>query len=159
MNEFSTSTMTMRPFHSLFSMIYLMLTALVTLVPRSMSFAPSSSRSLHQSYHHPAFRNSNIYNGQILFAATDDDEDKTTAGAVDVNVDVDDVQPKAEYGVSYIGGDPCGSKLNDDPFDTQVQKPGMPDDMKNRIQALVEKKVAEEKAAAAAAATEAGDLQ
>lgn len=39
-----------------------------------------------------------------------------------------------------------GSKYNDDPFDTQVQKPGMPDDMKARIQALVDKKVAEEKA-------------
>lgn len=34
-------------------------------------------------------------------------------------------EPKAEYGVSYIGGDPCGSKYNDDPFDAQVQKPGM----------------------------------
>jgi len=53
--------------------------------------------------------------------------------------------PKAVYGVSYIGGDPCGSKYNDDPFDTQVQKPGMPDDMKARIQALVDKKVVEEK--------------
>lgn len=60
----------------------------------------------------------------------------------------DESAPKAEYGVSYIGGDPCGSKYNDDPFDTQVQKPGMPDDMKARIQALVDKKVAEEKAAA-----------
>jgi hypothetical protein len=54
-------------------------------------------------------------------------------------------QSKAEFGVSYIGGDPCGSKYNDDPFDVQVQKPGMPDDMKTRIQALVDKKVAEEK--------------
>jgi hypothetical protein len=53
-------------------------------------------------------------------------------------------EPTAEYGVSYIGGDPCGSKYNNDPFDAQVQKPGMPDDMKARIQALVDKKVAEE---------------
>lgn len=58
----------------------------------------------------------------------------------------DDAPPQAEYGVSYIGGDPCGSKYNDDPFDVQVQKPGMPDDMKARIQALVDKKVAEEAA-------------
>jgi hypothetical protein len=43
-----------------------------------------------------------------------------------------------QWGVSYIGGDPCGSKYNDDPFDVQVQKPGMPDDMKARIQALVD---------------------
>lgn len=33
-------------------------------------------------------------------------------------------EPKVEYGVSYIGGDPCGSKYNNDPFDAQVQKPG-----------------------------------
>ena len=67
------------------------------------------------------------------------------------NDDDDDVQPKAEYGVSYIGGDPCGSKYNDDPFDAQIQKPGMPDDMKARIQALVDKKVAEEEKALAEA--------
>mmetsp|Transcript_23399 Transcript_23399/g.34541 ORF Transcript_23399/g.34541 Transcript_23399/m.34541 type:complete len:114 (+) Transcript_23399:40-381(+) len=54
---------------------------------------------------------------------------------------------KAEYGVSYIGGDPCGSKYNDDPFEAQVQKPGLPDDMKARIQALADKKKAEKKAA------------
>jgi hypothetical protein len=60
-----------------------------------------------------------------------------------------DVQPKVEYGVSYIGGDPCGSKYNDDPFDRKMQRPGMPDDMKARIQALADKKVAEEEKAAA----------
>jgi hypothetical protein len=62
----------------------------------------------------------------------------------------DDAQPKAEYGVSYIGGDPCGSKYNDDPFDLQGQTPGMPDDMKAGIQALgVDiKKVAEKEKAA-----------
>jgi hypothetical protein len=49
----------------------------------------------------------------------------------------------AEYGVSYIGGDPCGSKYNDDPFDAKTSKPGMPDDMKARIQALAEKKMRE----------------
>jgi hypothetical protein len=44
-------------------------------------------------------------------------------------------------------GDPCGSKYNNDPFEdvnaanddaTRVQKPGLPDDMKARIQALVD---------------------
>jgi len=50
----------------------------------------------------------------------------------------------AVYGVSYIGGDPCGSKYNDDPFDKASQesfKPGLPDDMKARIAALAAKKV------------------
>jgi len=68
-------------------------------------------------------------------------------------------QPQtSEYGVSYIGGDPCGSKYNDDPFDTQVTKPGMPDDMKARIKALAHKKtVAVEKAAAISATNNAED--
>ena len=57
----------------------------------------------------------------------------------------DEIKPKAEYGVSYIGGDPCGSKYNSDPFDTKVSKPGMPDDMKARIQALAEKKLKEKR--------------
>jgi len=55
----------------------------------------------------------------------------------------DDAQP-VEWGVSFIGGDPCGSKYNDDPFDAQVQKPGMPDDMKARIAALAAKKLQQE---------------
>mmetsp|Transcript_28950 Transcript_28950/g.58744 ORF Transcript_28950/g.58744 Transcript_28950/m.58744 type:complete len:229 (-) Transcript_28950:175-861(-) len=59
-----------------------------------------------------------------------------------VNVD-GEVQPKAVYGVSYIGGDPCGSKYNDDPFDAAANsdsnsKPGMPDDAKERIRLLAE---------------------
>lgn len=41
-----------------------------------------------------------------------------------------------QWGASYIGGDPCGSKYNGDPFDKKVTKPGLPDDMKARIQAL-----------------------
>ena len=53
----------------------------------------------------------------------------------------DEIKPRAEFGVSYIGGDPCGSKYNSDPFDTKISKPGMPDDMKARIQALAEKKM------------------
>lgn len=51
------------------------------------------------------------------------------------------VVPQASYGVSFMGGDPCGSKYNDDPFDaTKAKKPGIPDDMKARIAALAEKK-------------------
>lgn len=50
-------------------------------------------------------------------------------------------QNQIEWGVSYIGGDPCGSKLNDDPFDAaKSSKPGMPEDMKARIAALAEQK-------------------
>ena len=52
--------------------------------------------------------------------------------------------PAVEWGVSYIGGDPCGSKYNSDPFDKKPSdKPGMPDDMKARIAALAEKKLKE----------------
>ena len=71
-----------------------------------------------------------------MIAKDDNDTDN------DTRIDIS----SAQYGVSYIGGDPCGSKYNNDPFDVQVQKPGMPDSMKARIQALVDKKVAEEKA-------------
>lgn len=51
-----------------------------------------------------------------------------------------------EWGVSYIGGDPCGSKYNDDPFDAskEVSKPGMPDSMKARIDAMAAKKLEEQ---------------
>lgn len=77
----------------------------------------------------------------------------------DNNIQQQQQQPQtSEYGVSYIGGDPCGSKYNDDPFDAQVTKPGMPDDMKARIKALAHKKtVAAEKAAAVSAANNAED--
>ncbi len=54
----------------------------------------------------------------------------------------------ASYGVSFIGGDPCGSKYNDDPFDATKEaafKPGFPDDMKARIEALAAKKLEEQK--------------
>jgi hypothetical protein len=46
-----------------------------------------------------------------------------------------------------MGGDPCGSKYNDDPFDaTAEKKPGIPDDMKARIAALAEAKKKEAEA-------------
>ena len=60
------------------------------------------------------------------------------------NLDSDNETPQEpQFGVSYIGGDPCGSKYNNDPFDEKVAKPGLPDDMKARIQALAEKKMRE----------------
>ncbi|OEU10698.1 hypothetical protein FRACYDRAFT_246451 [Fragilariopsis cylindrus CCMP1102] len=70
----------------------------------------------------------------------DGDEDKNK------NSNDDDSSIEAEWGVSYIGGDPCGSKYNDDPFDANKSasnKPGFPDDMKARIQALAEQKLRE----------------
>ncbi|KAL7464445.1 hypothetical protein ACHAXS_004782 [Conticribra weissflogii] len=54
-----------------------------------------------------------------------------------------------EFGISYIGGDPCGSKYNDDPFDAtsdnQSFKPGFPDDMKDRIEAMARERLKKEK--------------
>lgn len=65
------------------------------------------------------------------------------------NVDApEENKDEVEWGVSYIGGDPCGSKYNNDPFDTKPSKPGFPDDMKARIEAIAEakRKEMEEKA-------------
>uniref|UniRef100_A0A7S2EPV4 Uncharacterized protein n=1 Tax=Ditylum brightwellii TaxID=49249 RepID=A0A7S2EPV4_9STRA len=45
-----------------------------------------------------------------------------------------------QWGVSFIGGDPCGSRYNTDPHDAQVEKPGMPASMKERIRLLAEQK-------------------
>ena len=70
-------------------------------------------------------------------AANKDDKDSNNI------VNIDNVEPRAVYGVSYIGGDPCGSKYNDDPFDAAAQsdssRPGMPDDAKERIRLLAER--------------------
>ncbi len=90
----------------------------------------------------------------VLQGQNSDVDANANTNADDANADADDdadnndielEKPyQAQYGVSYIGGDPCGSKYNDDPFDVQVTKPGMPDDMKARIQALAEKKKKEQ---------------
>ena len=77
--------------------------------------------------------------------ATDKD---TSTSASDQEDDPIVVVPQASYGVSFMGGDPCGSKYNDDPFDaTKEKKPGIPDDMKARIAALAEQKKKEAEAA------------
>lgn len=60
----------------------------------------------------------------------------TSQQAEDAEVEND----STEWGVSYIGGDPCGSKYNNDPFDSKPSRPGFPDDMKARIEALAEQK-------------------
>ena len=71
----------------------------------------------------------------------DDDDDSKDSNNI---VNIDNVEPRAVYGVSYIGGDPCGSKYNDDPFDAAAvqgdsSRPGMPDDAKERIRLLAER--------------------
>ena len=73
-------------------------------------------------------------------SSTNDDARQPQSSEPDI-VNIDNVEPQAVYGVSYIGGDPCGSKYNDDPFDAaaQITKPGMPDDAKERIRLLAEK--------------------
>lgn len=71
---------------------------------------------------------------------------EASAGDADETNSEDDVdsKPAVEWGVSYIGGDPCGSKYNTDPFDKNPSnKPGLPDDMKARIEALAQKKLQE----------------
>ena len=78
----------------------------------------------------------------------DGDEDKNSNDDDSNNSDVKLLSEvkEVEWGVSYIGGDPCGSKYNDDPFDankSSSNKPGFPDDMKARIQALAEQKLRE----------------
>ena len=75
-------------------------------------------------------------NGDGTSNSSTDDEPQSQADIVNM----DNVEPQAVYGVSYIGGDPCGSKYNDDPFDAaaQITKPGMPDDAKERIRMLAE---------------------
>ena len=74
-------------------------------------------------------------------SSTDDDDARKPQSSEPDIVNIDNVEPQAVYGVSYIGGDPCGSKYNDDPFDAaaQISKPGMPDDAKERIRLLAEK--------------------
>ena len=63
----------------------------------------------------------------------------------DAPIIVEDDAYEPQYGVSFIGGDPCGSKYNSDPHDARVEKPGMPDSMKARIQALADQRMQKEK--------------
>jgi hypothetical protein len=77
---------------------------------------------------------------QIYLMAAADEKD--TSDISDVSDDVS--PPSPEWGTSYIGGDPCGSKYNTDPHDAKIQKPGMPSDMKQRIAALAAKKLREQ---------------
>ena len=80
-----------------------------------------------------------------LIALQAEKSEATTENDKVGGVEMDDGKPAVEWGVSYIGGDPCGSKYNSDPFDKKPSdKPGMPDDMKSRIAALAQRKLQEE---------------
>lgn len=78
-----------------------------------------------------------------LAAAATGDED---AKSEHTNAEILVTPETATYGVSFMGGDPCGSKYNDDPFDATNEnaKPGIPDDVKARIAALAEQKKKEQ---------------
>ena len=82
--------------------------------------------------------------GRLIFLATHDDEDGESDKIFQDNTNQEST---AVYGVSYIGGDPCGSKYNDDPFDASTEefKPGLPGNMKDRIEAMAAAKLQEEK--------------
>lgn len=47
-------------------------------------------------------------------------EDDASNNLIQDNITTE--QSTAVYGVSYIGGDPCGSKYNDDPFDATTKE-------------------------------------
>lgn len=86
------------------------------------------------------FTNLNAEKPKATTANNNEDTDDT------ISQDDVDNKPAVEWGVSYIGGDPCGSKLNSDPFDKNPSdKPGLPDDMRARIEALAQKKLQEER--------------
>ena len=106
----------------------------------------------------------------ILLSSNDDDTDKEGEN----KLFQDNTKEESSFGVSYIGGgkihmfilsmhimcsfsyllislpqlfskDPCGSKYNDDPFDVADNfKPGLPDNMKDRIAELANQKAAKE---------------
>jgi len=128
----------------------------ISLLPSSSS---SSSRSRSPSLlFHSKNKNQNVVQDKKNENSNNndnDDENTTNDKTAEIIVEVEEAE--VEWGVSYIGGDPCGSKYNNDPFDANNKspstgtgdnnissKPGMPDDMKARIQALAEKKLREQ---------------
>jgi hypothetical protein len=96
----------MKFYHSLLMTQLLLVVAFLVPTALSFSLSPALQRSSSCRTHQDFNR---------LYAGDDDGNNNGTE---------DGGRPEAEYGVSYIGGDPCGSKYNDDPFDVQVQKPG-----------------------------------
>lgn len=86
----------------------------------------------------------------VRFFAADDVSSGEHYGNAQAEVQTSIEQSKeVVYGVSYIGGDPCGSKYNVDPFNDETNndnKPGLPDDMRERIAALAAEKLARTKA-------------
>lgn len=113
--------------------------------PRRPHYSRSCPREVSRHHHQLP--------STILAVADDDDENDDDENEYEgsstgrwggrVTTDDEGTIAAAVYGVSYIGGDPCGSKYNDDPFDVDSSndaagfRPGLPDDMKDRIAALV----------------------
>ena len=84
---------------------------------------------------------SSFHRGAVLSSKLAAQRQQPDDDAAQQEDDLIKVIPQASYGVSFMGGDPCGSKYNDDPFDaTKERKPGIPDDVKARIAALAEQK-------------------
>ena len=46
------------------------------------------------------------------------------------------------FGVSFMGGDPCASSYNDDPFDEQDAKPDAMAELRRRVKALEDARLA-----------------
>ena len=103
----------------------------------SVSFFISASFSFTVTQYQaliPGMHPLRLTNHVVLFASENDGTNKEVQNKNDETV---------EWGVSYIGGDPCGSKYNTDPFDAsaKITKPGMPDSMKARIAAKAEERL------------------
>ncbi|KAL3797049.1 hypothetical protein ACHAWO_006685 [Cyclotella atomus] len=101
-----------------------------------MNGANCWSPSIHiQQHKNPE---SKKYRKSFLYSKSEAGPSDSSDPVTEIINKSDSNQPSAAFGVSFIGGDPCGSKYNDDPFGASkdVVKPGMPDEMKDRIAAM-----------------------
>ena len=88
---------------------------------------------------HPLIMNNNKLESNFLFMTK---EEPNVENQSPPSEESNSTSPEQQWGKSYIGGDPCGSKYNDDPFDAaSTTKPGLPDDMKARIEAMAKQKL------------------
>ena len=104
------------------------MTFFITLGQYANAWSPLPATQIPQSLSRSFTSHSNhLYSAEPKNKIEDGESDERKSGDI-------------EWGVSYIGGDPCGSKYNDDPFDNKPSKPGFPNDMKARIEALAAQK-------------------
>mmetsp|Transcript_30633 Transcript_30633/g.64173 ORF Transcript_30633/g.64173 Transcript_30633/m.64173 type:complete len:141 (+) Transcript_30633:150-572(+) len=125
-------------------------------IAKLFAWSPPSHQHQH-AQHRRSCRGRNYLPSRVIMLAGDDDDDgnndddKTkelfqdnTNNEESTSTSSSTTNANAVYGVSYIGGDPCGSKYNDDPFDDKASfKPGLPESMKDRIAALAAKRLEE----------------